>query len=76
MSGWADRARARLATKVATLRCEARFISEAFRVMLDLGGPFGILIYKLDGSLPRRVRESAERNPTWRQAVSRRREAP
>ncbi len=40
----------------ADLRDGAEAMPGVFRVMLDLGGPLGILLYKLDGSLDRRVR--------------------
>lgn len=39
------------------MREQLRLMCAAFRVMLDLGGPIGVLIYKRDGSLERRIKE-------------------
>lgn len=65
-------ARGRTAELRATIAC----IGLALRVSLDIGGPLGLLLFKLDGSYGRRVRESVARNPSWRQVFSRRREEP
>lgn len=35
----------------------ARDLWETLRILWRLGGPLGVLLYKLDGSLERRVRE-------------------
>jgi hypothetical protein len=39
------------------VREQLRLMCATFRAMLDLGGPLGVLIYKRDGSLARRIKE-------------------
>lgn len=51
------------------MKAELRAFLRSLRVLLDLGGPIGVLIYKLDGSLDRRVRDSVARDPSWREAL-------